>query len=76
MLLPVLGQGIWRPIIFVLLSLALGLAGGGSQRISSSLTLTVVGGLTTSTLLTLLVVPTGYSLLEGARHRRKKRYAG
>ena len=63
--------------IFALLPLALGLAGGGSQLISSSLTLTVIGGLTTSTFLTLLVVPVGYSLLkDGRRHRKKKKYMG
>lgn len=47
MLLPVLGRGIWRPAIFALPPLALGLAGGGSQLISSSLALNVVGGLST-----------------------------
>ena len=77
MLLPVLGRGIWRPAIFALLPLALGLAGSGSQLVSSSLALTVIGDLTTSTLLALLVVPVGYSLLEGTRGcRKKKRYAG
>ncbi len=75
MFLPVLGRGVGRPAIFTLLPLVLGLAGGGSQLVSGSLLPTVIGGL--STLLTLLVVPAGYSLLEGARHRRKKkRYAG
>ena len=74
------GRARLRPIlmtalatIFALLPLALGLAGGGSQLISSSLALTVIGGLTTSTFLTLLVVPVGYSLLEGGRGRRKKK---
>ena len=78
------GRARLRPIlmtalatIFALLPLALGLAGGGSQLISSSLALTVIGGLATSTFLTLLVVPVGYSLLEGFRGRRKKKkYAG
>lgn len=54
-------------------SLAPGLAGGGSELVSSSLTLTVIGGLATSTFLTLLVVPVGYSLLEGGHARRKKK---
>jgi HAE1 family hydrophobic/amphiphilic exporter-1 len=74
------GRARLRPIlmtalatIFALLPLALGLAGGGSQLISSSLALTVIGGLTTSTFLTLLVVPVGYSLLKGDRRRRKKK---
>jgi multidrug efflux pump subunit AcrB len=63
--------------IFALLPQALGLAGGVSQLISSSLALTVIGGLTTSTFLILLVVPVGYSLLkDGRRHRQKKKYMG
>jgi HAE1 family hydrophobic/amphiphilic exporter-1 len=49
------------------------LADGGSELVSSSLALTVIGGLATSTFLTLLVVPVDYSLLEGLRGRRKKR---
>jgi len=64
------GQARLRPIlmtafatIFALLPLALGLSGGGNGLISSSLAITVVGGLATSTFLTLLVVPVGYSLL-------------
>jgi Cu/Ag efflux pump CusA len=32
----------------------------------------VIGGLVTSTFLTLLVVPVGYSLLKGGRRRKKK----
>jgi hydrophobic/amphiphilic exporter-1 (mainly G- bacteria), HAE1 family len=79
------GRARLRPIlmtalatIFALLPLALGLSGGGSQLVSSSLAITVIGGLATSTFLTLLVVPVGYSLLEGARARvgKKRRYAG
>jgi hydrophobic/amphiphilic exporter-1 (mainly G- bacteria), HAE1 family len=46
--------------IFALLPLALGFADGSSQLISSSLALTVIGGLATSTFLTLLVVPVCY----------------
>lgn len=61
--------------IFAFLPLALGLAGGGSELVSSSLAITVIGGLITSTFLTLLVVPVGYSLLVGGR-RKKKKYAG
>jgi hydrophobic/amphiphilic exporter-1 (mainly G- bacteria), HAE1 family len=60
--------------VFALLPLALGLAGGGSELVSSSLALTVIGGLATSTFLTLLVVPVGYALLEGGPARRKKRW--
>jgi HAE1 family hydrophobic/amphiphilic exporter-1 len=74
------GRARLRPIlmtalatIFALLPLALGLAGGGNGLISSSLAITVIGGLATSTFLTLLVVPVGYSVLESARNRRKKK---
>jgi len=56
--------------IFALTPLAFGFGGGGSALISSSLAIPVIGGLVTSTFLTLLVVPVGYSLLGG---RRKKR---
>jgi len=73
------GRARLRPIlmtafatVFALLPLALGLAGGGSGLISSSLGITVVGGLATSTFLTLLVVPVGYSLMRGGLRRRKK----
>ncbi len=73
------GQARLRPIlmtafatVFALLPLALGLSGGGNGLISSSLAITVVGGLATSTFLTLLVVPVGYSLLRGGRRRKKK----
>lgn len=77
------GQARLRPIlmtalvtIFALLPLALGF-GGGAVLISNSLAIPVIGGLLTSTFLTLLVVPAGYSVLESARerlrHRREKR---
>src|SRR5215207_8072025 len=60
------------PTIFALMPLALGLSGGGNGLISSSLAITVVGGLATSTFLTLLVVPVGYSLLKSSRRRKGK----
>jgi HAE1 family hydrophobic/amphiphilic exporter-1 len=70
------GRARLRPIlmtalatIFALLPLAFGVGGGGSALISSSLAIPVIGGLLTSTFLTLLVVPVGYSLMKG---RRKK----
>jgi len=73
------GQARLRPIlmtafatVFALLPLALGLSGGGNGLISSSLAITVVGGLATSTFLTLLVVPVGYSLLKSGLRRKKK----
>ncbi|MGF1473461.1 MAG: efflux RND transporter permease subunit [Rubrobacteraceae bacterium] len=69
------GRARLRPILMTalvtigaLVPLALGI-GGGSTLISSSLAIPVIGGLTTSTFLTLLVVPVGYSVLEGARRR-------
>lgn len=72
------GRARLRPIlmtalatIFALLPLAFGIGGGGSALISSSLAIPVIGGLITSTLLTLIVVPVGYSLLR--EPRRKKR---
>jgi HAE1 family hydrophobic/amphiphilic exporter-1 len=74
------GQARLRPIlmtafatIFALMPLALGLSGGGNGLISSSLAITVVGGLATSTFLTLLVVPVGYSLLKSGRRRKAKK---
>jgi HAE1 family hydrophobic/amphiphilic exporter-1 len=73
------GRARLRPIlmtafatIFALMPLALGLSGGGNGLISSSLAITVVGGLATSTFLTLLVVPVGYSLLRSSRRRKRK----
>ncbi len=53
--------------ICALLPLAVGLAEGA--LISQSLAVTVVGGLTTSTLLTLVVVPVIYDMLEGWKDR-------
>jgi len=73
------GRARLRPIlmtalatVFALLPLAFGFGGGGSALISSSLAIPVIGGLVTSTFLTLLVVPVGYSLLKGGRRRKKK----
>ena len=57
--------------IFALLPLTLGLAGGGSELVSSSLALTVIGDLRPRPFSPLLVVPVGYSLLEGGHARRK-----
>jgi hydrophobic/amphiphilic exporter-1 (mainly G- bacteria), HAE1 family len=56
--------------IFALTPLAFGIGGGGSALISSSLAIPVIGGLITSTFLTLLVVPVGYSLLMGGRRKK------
>ena len=57
--------------IFALTPLAFGVGGSGSALISSSLAIPVIGGLITSTFLTLLVVPVGYSLLRGGRKKRR-----
>jgi hydrophobic/amphiphilic exporter-1 (mainly G- bacteria), HAE1 family len=56
--------------IFALTPLAFGIGGGGSALISSSLAIPVIGGLITSTFLTLLVVPVGCSLLMGRRGKK------
>ncbi len=53
--------------IMALIPLASGFAEGA--LISQSLAVIVIGGLTTSTLLTLLVVPVAYDLLEAAKER-------
>ena len=42
---------------------------GALMLISQSLAVIVIGGLTTSTLLTLIVVPVAYDLLEGGKER-------
>jgi HAE1 family hydrophobic/amphiphilic exporter-1 len=52
---------------------ALGLGQGGSFR--QGMAVAVIGGLLTSTLLTLVVVPVVFSIIEGWRHRRKKNSA-
>ena len=58
--------------IFALVPMALGLTGGG-VFISQPLAIVVIGGLFTSTLLTLVLVPVLYTLVEGARERRRAR---
>ncbi|MCX7522990.1 efflux RND transporter permease subunit [Microbacterium sp. STN6] len=61
--------------IFALLPMAIGVTGHGGF-ISQPLALVVIGGLVSSTLLTLIVLPTLYNLVEGARERRAARTAG
>lgn len=56
--------------IFALTPMAIGLTGGGSF-ISQPLALVVIGGLISSTLLTLFVVPVLYSLIERRNERRR-----
>jgi HAE1 family hydrophobic/amphiphilic exporter-1 len=63
-----------RPIIMTAVATIMALvplASGSAEGalISQSLAVIVIGGLTTSTLLTLLVVPVAYDLLEGAKEK-------
>jgi len=61
--------------IFALTPMALGITGHGGF-ISQPLAIVVIGGLISSTVLTLLVLPTLYNLVEGARERRAVRRSG
>ncbi|MEV7633087.1 efflux RND transporter permease subunit [Microbacterium sp. NPDC089318] len=62
--------------IFALTPMALGITGHGGF-ISQPLAIVVIGGLVSSTVLTLVVLPTLYNLVEGAKERRRaKRAAG
>ncbi|MDA2810094.1 efflux RND transporter permease subunit [Nocardiopsis sp. RSe5-2] len=70
-----------RPILMTALAtmgaltpMALGITGGGAF-ISQPLALVVIGGLFTSTLLTLVLVPVLYTMAEGRKERRAKRRA-
>ncbi|MEV7694417.1 efflux RND transporter permease subunit [Microbacterium sp. NPDC089189] len=58
--------------IFALTPMALGITGHGGF-ISQPLAIVVIGGLVSSTVLTLLVLPTLYNLAEGAKERRAAR---
>jgi multidrug efflux pump subunit AcrB len=60
--------------IFALIPMALGLTGGGAF-ISGPLAIVVIGGLVSSTVLTLLLVPVLYSLVERRTERRRLRDA-
>lgn len=69
----------YRPIImtalatiFALTPMGLGLTGGG-VFISRPLAIVVIGGLVSSTLLTLILVPVLYQLLEGVKERRSRK---
>jgi len=61
--------------IFALLPMAIGLTGTGGF-ISQPLAVVVIGGLVSSTALTLVVLPVLYDLVEGGRERRRARRAG
>jgi HAE1 family hydrophobic/amphiphilic exporter-1 len=58
--------------IFALLPMALGLTGEGGF-ISQPLAIVVIGGLISSTLLTLVLVPTLYTMVENAKQRLRPR---
>jgi HAE1 family hydrophobic/amphiphilic exporter-1 len=60
--------------IFALTPLATGVTGSGGF-ISQPLAIVVIGGLLSSTILTLLVLPALYSLVEGRRERKAARRA-
>jgi HAE1 family hydrophobic/amphiphilic exporter-1 len=60
--------------IFALIPMGLGLTGGGAF-ISGPLAVVVIGGLVSSTVLTLLLVPVLYSLVERRSERRRLRAA-
>lgn len=71
------GRNRLRPIlmtalatIFALTPMALGLTGGGGF-ISKPLAIVVIGGLVSSTLLTLVLVPTLYTMVENRKERRR-----
>ncbi|GIG65524.1 hydrogenase expression protein [Phytomonospora endophytica] len=73
------GRNRLRPIlmtalatIFALTPMALGLTGGGGF-ISKPLAMVVIGGLVSSTLLTLVLVPTLYTMVERRKERRRER---
>ncbi|GAB3962899.1 hypothetical protein GCM10027615_01940 [Plantactinospora veratri] len=61
--------------IFALLPMALGLTGEGGF-ISQPLAIVVIGGLISSTLLTLVLVPTLYTMLENTKERIRRRRSG
>jgi len=60
--------------IFALLPLGIGLTGHGGF-ISQPLAIIVIGGLVSSTILTLVVLPTLYYLVEGRKERRDAKRA-
>jgi HAE1 family hydrophobic/amphiphilic exporter-1 len=60
--------------IFALLPLGIGLTGHGGF-ISQPLAIVVIGGLVSSTVLTLIVLPSLYYLVEGAKERREEKRA-
>ena len=76
------GEKRLRPILMTALAtilaltpMALGITGHGGF-ISQPLAIVVIGGLISSTVLTLVVLPTLYNLVEGAKERRQARKGG
>jgi HAE1 family hydrophobic/amphiphilic exporter-1 len=67
-----------RPVVMTSLTIILALApaaiglGAGAET-NAPLSIAVIGGMISSTLLTLVVVPAGYSLVESWRERRRER---
>ena len=61
--------------IFALTPMAIGITGHGGF-ISQPLAIVVIGGLVSSTFLTLIVLPTLFNLVEGAKERRAARRGG
>jgi HAE1 family hydrophobic/amphiphilic exporter-1 len=57
-------------LILGMLPVAIGLGSGSDFR--QPMALVIIGGLITSTILTLVIVPTAYSLVEGGMERLKK----
>jgi HAE1 family hydrophobic/amphiphilic exporter-1 len=62
--------------IMALIPMAIGAGGGSNPVISGGLAIVVIGGLTSSTFLTLLLVPTLYVIVEDMRERWQKRWGG
>jgi HAE1 family hydrophobic/amphiphilic exporter-1 len=63
-----------RPILMTTLALILGMLPvaigfGTGSSFRQPMAISIIGGLITSTILTLLIVPTAYSLVEGAVNR-------
>jgi HAE1 family hydrophobic/amphiphilic exporter-1 len=59
--------------IFALIPLASGLSGAGGGFISQPLAIVVIGGLLSSTVLTLVVLPAFYAVVEGGREKSKEK---
>jgi HAE1 family hydrophobic/amphiphilic exporter-1 len=58
--------------IFAMIPLAFGVGEGEGTLLAAELAVVVIGGLFTSTLLTLVVIPVIYSLVDGLRRRTVK----